>query len=178
VQKEQEIALRIENLEKEKILTKEKWLRNTFIVGFVAMIAVAALVYRNFRRKKLSNERLRLLNKEIKKQQKQLQKLNKSLFELNNELETRIADRTKELNDKNVELENKNTQLANYAFLNAHKLRAPVATLLGLVMLFDNQKIGDSERAEIVNKIRSCATDLNEVVREIRITLEKERLQL
>jgi len=56
-------------------------------------------------------------------------------------LETRIDDRTRELNDKNTELENKNTQLANYAFLNAHKLRAPVATLLGLVMLFDNKHV-------------------------------------
>ena len=175
--KEQEVAQRIQNLEKERELTKEKWIRNTFIVGFVAMIFVAVLAYRNFKRKKISNLRLRLLNKEIKKQQKQLRKLNKSLFELNNDLEARIDDRTRELNDKNAELENKNTQLANYAFLNAHKLRAPVATLLGLVMLFDNEKVDNLERDEIVKKIRDCAADLNDIVREIRNTLEIEKTQ-
>jgi len=141
------------------------------------MIFVAVMAYRNFRRKKISNTRLLVLNKEIKKQQEQLRDLNKSLFELNNDLEARIDDRTRELNDKNIELENKNTQLANYAFLNAHKLRAPVATLLGLVMLFDNTNVENSERDEIVNKIRECASDLNDIVREIRNTIETERTQ-
>jgi tetratricopeptide (TPR) repeat protein len=177
VKKEQQVAQRIQDLEKERELAKAKWIRNTFIIGFVAMIAVALLAYRNFKRKKLSNHRLRILNKEIKKQQKQLQKLNKSLFELNNDLETRIDDRTRELNDKNSELENKNAQLANYAFLNAHKLRAPVATLLGLVMLFENKKVENTERDDIVYKIRDCAADLNDIVREIRNTLEVEKTQ-
>lgn len=178
VKKEQEVAQRIENLEKEKIISKEKWIRNTSIGGFVTMIFVAMLAYWNFRRKKLSNERLTLLNEEINKQQEQLQDLNKSLFELNNDLEARIEERTKELNNKNVELENKNAQLANYAFLNAHKLRAPVATLLGLVMLFENKKVENNERDEIVKKIRDCAGDLDETVKEIRITLEKERSEV
>lgn len=173
--KEQEVAQQIQNLEKERELTKARWIRNTFIVGFVAMIFVAVLAYRNFKRKKMINTRLLVLNKEIKKQQEQLRTLNKSLFELNNDLEAKIDDRTRELNDKNAELENKNTQLANYAFLNAHKLRAPVATLLGLVMLFDNENVENMERDEIVKKIRDCATDLNDVVREIRNTIETER---
>jgi signal transduction histidine kinase len=173
--KEQEVAQRIENLEKEKIIAQAKWIRNTLIGGFVTMIFVALLAYWNFRRKKLSNERLMLLNEEIKKQQGQLQDLNKSLFELNNDLEARIEERTKELNEKNSELENKNAQLANYAFLNAHKLRAPVATLLGLVKLFENKQVENAERDEIVKKIRDCAGDLDETVKEIRIALEKER---
>ncbi len=175
LKKEQEIAQRIQNLEKERELTIQKWIRNTFIVGFVAMIFVAVMAYRNFKRKKISNIRLTVLNEEIKNQQKQLRGLNKSLFELNNDLEARIDDRTRELNDKNIELENKNTQLANYAFLNAHKFRAPVATLLGLVMLFDNSNVENSERDEIVKKIRECASDLNDIVREIRNTIESER---
>jgi len=175
---------RLENLEKERILSKEKWIRNTFIAGFVVMIFVALLVYRNFQRKKISNHRLRLLNKEIKKQQKvlisqakQLQQLNKSLNELNSDLELKIADRTRELNDKNIELENKNIKLANYAFINAHKLRAPVATILGLVMLFDNKKVDNSERDEIVSMIKNCASELNNIVREIRVTLEIEKTE-
>jgi tetratricopeptide (TPR) repeat protein len=182
---QQKASQRIEDLEKEKILTRQIWIRNTFIAGFVAMIMVALLVYRNFKRKKQSNIRLRLLNKEIKKQQKklmsqseQLKDLNKSLNELNSSLEHKIETRTQELNDKNAELENKNAKLANYAFLNAHKLRAPVATLLGLVMLFDNDKVDERERSEIVNKIRDCAGDLNNIVKELRIMLEMESINI
>jgi tetratricopeptide (TPR) repeat protein len=176
--KEQEAALQIEKLEKEKMISREKWITNTSIAGLVTMIFVVLLFYWNLRRKKLLNERLMLLNDEIKMQREQLQNLNKSLFELNEDLEARIGERTKELNGKNAELENKNAQLANYAFINAHKLRAPVATLLGLVMLFDNKKIENTERDEIVKKIRDCAGDLDETVKEIRITLEKERSQV
>jgi tetratricopeptide (TPR) repeat protein len=182
--KEQETTQRIENIEKERILTREKWIRNTFIGGFILMLFVAFMTYRNFQKKKVSNLRLQLLNKEINAQQsvlisqaKELQELNNSLNQLNRDLELKIAERTRELIDKNTELENKNAKLADYAFINAHKLRAPVATILGLVTLFENKQVENHERNEIVSKIRNCTEELNDIVREIRITLEKEKTQ-
>ncbi len=42
-------------------------------------------------------------------------------------LETKVTQRTSELEKKNEELKSKNNKLAEYAFINAHKLRAPVA---------------------------------------------------
>lgn len=177
--KEQEIARRIENLEKEKLLAREKWVRNTFIGGFVIMLFVAAMFYRNFQRKKISSLRLELLNREINAQQaalilqaEQLSQLNESLRELNTDLERKVADRTRQLIDKNTELQNKNLKLAEYAFINAHKLRAPVATILGLVKLYS---IDPDERDEIMDKIGRSSEELNEIVKEIRITLEAER---
>ena len=125
---------------------------------------------------------MQLLNKEINAQQsilisqaKELQGLNNSLNQLNRDLELKIAERTRELIDKNTELENKNAKLADYAFINAHKLRAPVATILGLVTLFENKQVENHERNEIVDKIRNCTEELNDIVREIRVTLEKEK---
>jgi len=44
-------------------------------------------------------------------------------------------------------------------------------------MLFDNKHVENMERDEIVKRIRDCAADLNDIVREIRNTLEIEKKQ-
>jgi tetratricopeptide (TPR) repeat protein len=177
----QEIARQIENLEKERILAREKWIRNTFLGGFIVMICIAGMIYRNFEKKKISNRHLELLNMEIKEheaalisQSEELKRLNESLSELNTDLERKVAERTRQLIDKNMELETKNVKLADYAFINAHKLRAPVATILGLVKLFE---VDIEERDYIVDRIKHSTEELNAIVREIRLTLEKEKLK-
>jgi tetratricopeptide (TPR) repeat protein len=181
---EQEAIQKIENLNKERILSQEKWIKNTFIVGFVLMVFVAAFTYRNFHRKRLSNIRYKTLNKEVEAQKSilisqadELKQLNNSLSELNMGLEEKIAERTRQLIDKYTELENKNAKLASYAFINAHKLRAPVATLLGLIMLFENKVVSNQERDEIVAKIKLCSVELNSIVKELRQILEEGSLQ-
>jgi tetratricopeptide (TPR) repeat protein len=181
--REQEISGEIEKLRAEKEITSERWIRNTFIGGFLIMIFVAFMVYRNFRRKKQSNLLLQSLNNEIREQQKvlinqaeELLQLNESLNISNQDLEQIIADRTQELTLKNTELANKNVRLEEYGFINAHKLRAPVATILGLVTLFSNKNVGNEERDEIVSKIRLCSEQLDGIVKEIREILEKEKL--
>jgi tetratricopeptide (TPR) repeat protein len=184
VKKEQEIAQRIENIEKERLMAKEKWIRNTFVAGFVLMIFVAYMSFRNFQRKQKSNTLLLSLNKEIQDQQKvlisqseELKTLNETLNTLNHDLEIKVAERTGELNDKNSVLENQNSKLANYAFINAHKLRAPVATIIGLATLFENKNIESKERDEIVDMIRGRAIELDRIVAEIKVILEKEQSQ-
>ena len=182
-QKEKEVEQQITALQSERQLSREKWIRNTFVVGFVLMLIIAWLLYRNFKRKRRANEELRALNNEIDENRKELVEqaaelhaLNSQLNELNNNLEAKIEERTNELKNKNKELEAKNLKLAEYAFINAHKLRAPVATLLGLIDLFENKSVNDTERAEIVNKIKHSTNDLNEVVHQIQVVLEEEGL--
>jgi Tfp pilus assembly protein PilF len=181
VKREQKVAQQLEDLQREKALAREKWIRNTFFGGFVVMIGVAFMTYRNFKKKKMSSMRLELMNREINAQKEalisqaeELRSLNESLNSVNHDLEEKIAERTRQLIDKNTELENKNIKLADYAFINAHKLRAPVATILGLVTLFENRHVSNEERDDIVDKIKHCSGELNAIVREIRVTLEKE----
>ncbi|MEL7003881.1 MAG: response regulator [Bacteroidota bacterium] len=116
---------------------------------------------------------LQTKRQEVQKQAKKLKALNKTLKQLNESLETKVSDRTSELEVRNVELKMKNKILEEYAFVNAHKLRSPVATVLGLVMLFENVNVTEKERAEIVSKIKAQVVHLNEVTKEIRRNLEK-----
>ena len=58
----------------------------------------------------------------------QAEKLQAQAEEINDHLEELVKSRT-------IELEKKNKALEEYAFINAQKLRSPLATILGLVNL-------------------------------------------
>jgi signal transduction histidine kinase len=83
---------------------------------------------------------------------------------INEHLESRISDRTREL-------ENKNEQLSEYAFLNSHKLRGPIARIEGLfnvIELTQTDKIPD----EILEPIRDSINELDQVSRQINRSIE------
>ena len=95
----------------------------------------------------------------------QVRSFNQQLIELNGSLETRVAERTKEL-------EQKNQQLTNFAFINAHKLRAPVATLLGLIYLYKHNGLNENEREAFLNQVDQLTERLDGVIREMQRSLE------
>lgn len=178
----------IESAERDKTLSEALLIRNTSISIGVIIAIIALFIFINYRHKKKDNSKLLALNKKIEKQKnelhfqaKELYELNKSLSELNQNLEIKVTARTKAVESKNIELainnkhlEAKNTKLANYAFYNAHKLRAPVASVLGLVDLFMNPSVGETEKEEIIVKIRKSANSLNNVIGEIQKILDEE----
>jgi light-regulated signal transduction histidine kinase (bacteriophytochrome) len=84
---------------------------------------------------------------------------------MNENLEGLVKERT-------VELERKNQALEDYAFINAHKLRSPVATILGLVHLLNKTKL-DEEGTEICRRLKSTSDDLDNVVGSITRAIER-----
>ncbi|MGC4023532.1 MAG: hypothetical protein QM734_17070 [Cyclobacteriaceae bacterium] len=103
---------------------------------------------------------------EILAQAEELRSLNESLKNLNSSLEEKVFSRT-------AELERKNAKLEDYAFMNAHKLRAPVATILGLIQLLDYQK-NHEELQEIIAGLRKTSSELDNAIKGIRARLEEE----
>lgn len=180
IKREQETLLKIEMLERERDLTNERYVRNAFIAAFLLLAIVTRLIYVNYRKKKTVNKHLKELNSEIEMQRKalafqasELLRLNESLNFMNAALETKVKERTAELVRKNSELEMKNTQLADYAFINSHKLRGPVARLLGLVHLFGIGEVTNVERDSLVLRIKNEVDELNIIVRQIQDAIEE-----
>jgi uncharacterized protein Smg (DUF494 family) len=108
---------------------------------------------------------------EISMQSEELQALNESLQQLNNNLEKKVEARTEEL-------KRKNEQLSKYAFFNAHRLRAPVATILGLLQFMDYKNVLKKHQNEIFNRLKMTAEDLDFTVTEIKEMLETESDEL
>jgi tetratricopeptide (TPR) repeat protein len=168
IRKNQEMAQRIESMKQANILAREVRLRNAFIGSFLIALVFAALYFYYFRRRKKYSEQLERLNREIQDQKEELLQLNNTLYNLNHGLEARIAERTQEISKANAQLVEKNARLGEYAFYNAHKLRSPVSTILGLTHLFNNPMITDGERNEIIQRLKDATHKLDTVVRQIQ----------
>jgi PAS domain S-box-containing protein len=74
--------------------------------------------------------------------------------------------------EKEQQILRQNERLMEVALINSHELRRPVATILGLVELFDKTSIRDQENREIIEHLETTAAELDGVVRRIngRIT--------
>jgi signal transduction histidine kinase len=76
------------------------------------------------------------------------------------------------VNERTAELEKKNNALEEYAFINAHKLRSPVASILGLVNLLKKTPL--TEEGKAINKhLQQSAEELDNVVRSITEAIER-----
>ncbi|MEP1032363.1 tetratricopeptide repeat protein [Ekhidna sp.] len=157
-----QVQLEIEQ-EKEKLLQETElanaiWIRNTLIVGFLAMSLISYLFYRNYTRKRRANEKLHALNKKIEKQAEELQAANHEIIVMNNNLEKIVNRRTEELKLRN-------RQLKEYLSSNSHIVRAPLARILGLVDLYDPK---DPVNLPFINEsLQESATELDNALRSI-----------
>lgn len=103
-------------------------------------------------------EEIQAQNEEILSQSEQISGINENLEKL-------VQKRTQELEKKNKALE-------EYAFINAHNLRAPVASVLGLINLIKKVEL-DEEGKVIVQHLEESATKLDAVVNSITQAIER-----
>ena len=57
--------------------------------------------------------------------------------------------------------------LKEIAWIQSHKVRGPLASILGLVSLFDTNEITGEHNTEILEKLRTAAADLDNVIKEV-----------
>jgi ligand-binding sensor domain-containing protein len=114
------------------------------------------------------NERtleLQRKTEEIQAQNEEIQSQSEEISGINENLEKLVQNRT-------LELEKKNKALEEYAFINAHNLRAPVASVLGLINLIKKVDL-DEEGKVIVQHLEESATKLDNVVNTITQAIER-----
>jgi signal transduction histidine kinase len=166
-------ALQIFEYEKEQgeiaLLTAERNkqdLERRWIVGSLILTMLVA-VFLIYGRKKMTviNKNLREKQEEILAQNEEMRQYQDEIKNLNNSLEQAVFDKTKELTYRNQ-------QLTEYAFFNAHKLRSPIATILGLYELL---KLNPSheEREFIITQIGIYIVRLDELVRKSQQLLDE-----
>ena len=61
----------------------------------------------------------------------------------------------------------KNRQIAEYAFFNSHKLRAPLARMMGLIELIDFEEPNEEENKTLLNHLKVIAEELDELVKDV-----------
>jgi tetratricopeptide (TPR) repeat protein len=148
--------LRDEKQLKDSQLRSQQLTLTAISVGLLLSGVLTWFLYRQ--RKKIM-----LQKNAIEIQATALQKLNSELLELNKNLEARIDERT-------FQLTLQNQRLAEYTFISAHKLRAPVASILGLINLA--HQVEPEEQADILEHLKTCTEQLDTIIWEMSRNLE------
>ncbi len=159
-------------------ITPPFWKRIWFYVlcGTAAVFVTYAIIH--YRERQLLHDKL-VLEARVKRRTLEIQRQNDEIQAQNEEI-TAQAEEIRGINEnlemivreRTAELERKNQALEEYAFINAHKLRSPVASILGLINLISRTPL-DSEGKEISKRLQQSADELDEIVRSITKAIEK-----
>ncbi|MEO0894795.1 MAG: hypothetical protein AAFY71_00145 [Bacteroidota bacterium] len=127
--------------------------RLTILFGIGAIVLVLFLLT------SVLNSRLKLRRAlELQREQKEeIAFQAKEIQLLNSALEKKVADRTRELSSKNEKLQ-------SFAFDLSHRVRAPLATIMGLITVM--RIVGPDEASTYQDKIEKSAQELDEVIKE------------
>jgi len=141
----------------EKIIKKQEQLL-FMIVLVLLLISVLAIVIVQ------KNRLYQKLYQEIIQKNQLLNEQKEEIEQLNQDLEKKVEVRTQKLREQNAQLE-------KYAFYNSHRLRAPVAQILGLFNLYQIEK-DPQIREKILQLLRESTEHLDSVVREMQRIVE------
>lgn len=148
--------------------------QSTIIIIISALlIVISAMVFvilKYYRDKKRSVAELERLNKEISEkheeirvQSEELAHANEEIKRINETLEAEVAFRVDEVRKQNE-------KLIEYAYFNAHKVRGPLARILGLSMLMSKELTFEGIQ-EYNSRLHTSAQELDTVIREINLKL-------
>lgn len=99
------------------------------------------------------------------KQNQLLQEKNLEISRINENLESIVKSRTKEL-------EEKNKQLTEYAYINSHVLKAPVARISGLYNIFRMETTGQIKDPSILSHMEGSIEELQLITTQINQAIE------
>jgi hypothetical protein len=119
---------------------------------------ILAIYHQNEEIKKLLDQ-LSQQNQQLIKQNQQIETINRQLSELNQGLEEMVKKRTEEL-------ERQNTQLTEYAFINSHLLRAPLARIMGLAQLAILEVTSVQDK-QIMDALLASSRELDDIIKKI-----------
>jgi tetratricopeptide (TPR) repeat protein len=134
------------------------------VIVILSILSVSFLTYavvmkrRDYKMLKIQNDEIAAQSEELRALTDELAAQGDALQRANEVLEEKVNERT-------TSLITKNAQLTQYAFFNAHSLRSPIATLLGLKQLL-RMSTSPEEKDDIMNRIFTTAERFDEVVRE------------
>ena len=148
--------------------------RDLLIMAVSASLVIAGiLAVILFRQRKEilhANKHLQIKNEEISFQKNAIESQAEALLILNSELQDLNKTLAGRIDERTRQLSHQDKKLAEYTFVNAHKLRGPVASILGLINLFP--LAGPAEQKVILTHLKTCGEQLDATIRAINQTLE------
>ena len=108
----------------------------------------------------------------IQDQQNSLIELNKRISSINENLESELNRRASDLFKALEKLENQNTDLLRFSHIVSHNLRGPVASVLGLLALFNQNNPTDPVNGEVVRRLKDSVVGIDVILKDVSSILE------
>jgi GAF domain-containing protein/Flp pilus assembly protein TadD len=137
--------------------SKKLW--NTEDALFIQLLA--DFIEKSFRNSRIKNllAEVEQKNFELISKNNEIETMNEELVSMNESLEETVRHRTSEL-------ERQNAQLTEYAFINSHLLRAPLARILGLSQLIA-KNIHAPDETRLISSLLESSNELDSIIRKI-----------
>ncbi len=158
--KEKELEMARTELAEHKLYLT--WFVGALIITFFSVIFSGGIIIL----KRKNERKLLSLNNEIEVKAKELLQANEEILVINENLEKLIVSRTETI-------QNQNNRLREFAFMNAHSIRGPVASILGIVNLLVDER-NERISKDLLQHLRTSALNLDEVIGEVTRQLEKD----
>jgi signal transduction histidine kinase len=141
-------------------------------LNFKTLSILQQEVHENAKKMEQLNKDLMIVNREIQEKNEKLQASEEELLASGEEL-LRTNENLNELVEQRTQaLLHQNKKLLQYAFLNAHKVRSPLARILGLVNLIGYEVELNGKGKELVTRLNISANELDTILQEVRVNLE------
>lgn len=88
------------------------------------------------------------------------------LFRQNKNLSSELLQKNKDLTETNAELIKHNNELRQFSYTVSHNLRGPVASVLGLIALIDQQNLQENDR-DIFDHLKTSAYRLDAIINDL-----------
>ncbi|WP_333819919.1 cytochrome b/b6 domain-containing protein [Ohtaekwangia sp.] len=143
------------------------------------LMRIGNILYISFEYKlEFERERERVFeaNKKLEEANAEVSAQNEVIASYSKRLEALVEERTKDI-------QMLNRKLIEYAFFNSHKVRGPLARILGLVYLVKLTRSSEDEFSpqtfnSHIEMLEKCANELDTVIKEITVILDKETKDL
>ncbi|GHN02249.1 hypothetical protein WSM22_37380 [Cytophagales bacterium WSM2-2] len=113
-----------------------------------------------------ANKEMQNKNEELRASEEELLASSEELKQINENLNSLVEDRTQVII-------NQNEKLMHHAFVNAHRVRSPLARILGLVNLVKHDIELNEKGKEVFMHLKLSANELDDILREVRISLDE-----
>jgi len=113
------------------------------------------------------NREIQNKNEELRTSEEELLASGEELKQINENLHNLVEYRTQTIIDQNK-------RFIHHAFINAHKVRSPLARILGLVNLMKRREMElDENGKELLRHLNLSANELDDILREVKTNLDE-----
>jgi signal transduction histidine kinase len=134
---------------------------------------IYTILYYLFRKNELYQKEILESHAIIESQKNEIESQNEELIQAQEELKVINENLEKIIHQRTSDIETKNSKLLEYAYINSHLLRSPVARIKGLINLIEISKDAESHD-EYLNYLKISISELDDIVISISQILNNE----